>query len=235
MKIILLVLIAYVISFKQVTAQFSIGLGTGITISNSIQNEYDKLSTHLKPGLGYYFELPIQISITKVISFTSGIALTQKNYSFHRTDSLAGSYISFRNSYIQVPFALQVILRQQRKIQLCTEIGGFISYWAAGKLKGQIPNILNSHSSITSDGEIIENLEWSNFNEHYKFSEIRDNRFELGVLLGGGVKVPVNKYVLFFNGVWATSLTGQRKEYSINGDRKVNEMFVIRMGIMVPL
>jgi Outer membrane protein beta-barrel domain len=213
-------------------AQVFIGLGGGVGINNSLYNDFDNKSFDLKPGLGYHICFPVQLSLNSTLAVVSGFTFTAKDYSTQRVGKFSGQFTKFKNTYAQIPLAVQLNILSFKALHVNVKAGGFASYWMRGTLNGRTPNILNSSSSVDSNGNLIENIQWDSYTVPYNFQGFKDNRWECGVLMAIGITVPMKTYTLFLNENLFQSLMGQRKEYSIKGDRKVNQTWVLEVGFI---
>src|ERR1700761_8301607 len=98
--ILLFLLIAFAHASK---AQTGIGLEGGISSSYLNTNISNRASTSIDYGAGYTFGLSFQYKIKHWLYIETVPNITQKNYFIDRTDSFAGIYEEFKNTYLQLP------------------------------------------------------------------------------------------------------------------------------------
>ena len=149
--------------------------------------------------------------------------LIQKNYSLARTDSLSGSYTKFTNSYVQVPLIIQSSFGKRLKFIL--NGGGYLGYWILGRISGKTPNIF----SATTNGASLQNesFQLSSFDQNYAFNPQRDNRIEVGWVVGTGLQYKIiRKYYGFAKLSYYNSLTDQQKKYTINHSKLLKSKFL---------
>jgi hypothetical protein len=215
-------------------AQLSLGMETGVSHNLLNADIQTRPSTVTLPGLGYSIALPLQYKINNWISLETGPSLIQKNYSINRTDSFAGVYESFINTFIELP--LMVHLVYGGRVKLFADAGVYGGYWLAAKVKGAIPDIFSSAVTMGINGQNIESFQLSSFNEKYNFNNQTDNRFGYGWLAGAGLVYCVNKkYSLYMRTVFYKSLTGQQKNYMLHQIPEYNRTLLFSLGGMISI
>lgn len=208
-------------------------LGIQIGLSNSClkTNVNNRPFSANRSNIGFTFGITLQSQIKNEFYAEIAPNITQKNYSFNRTDSLTGIYESFVNSYLQLPLMVHGIFG--RRLKVFVDIGLYGAYWFAGKVKGAIPDIFSSNINSNINGQSRESFQLSGYNEKYQFDRNRDNRWEFGWIVGAGMQYPLNeKYSFFANGICYQSLTDQQKRYMVNQIPKYNHTFSFSLGMM---
>src|ERR1700739_4010636 len=79
-------------------AQFSAGVEGGASAGYLNTNISNRTSTEVDYAPGYTFNIPVQYKINNWFSVETDPGITQKNYSFNRTDSFAGLYDTYINT-----------------------------------------------------------------------------------------------------------------------------------------
>jgi hypothetical protein len=216
-------------------SQLSMGVGGGLTV-NFLRNSVSPNPSSIMPAIGYFISVPLRYQFIKKIAIESGLNYLTKSYSINRTDSLAGECQHFRNSFLQIPIQIRMLVFQKRKFEVTLNAGGFWSYWASSRIRGQVPNILNSYTTVGAQGQLIENIQWASYNTPYQFSNKRDNRFESGLLFGGEMSYKINsKRKLFASLLYMDSLTDLQKNYAIDNSSRINQTFLFSLGILTQL
>jgi hypothetical protein len=214
-------LIVFCISIK---AQTSVGLEAGISNNYLNTNISDRVSTVIDYSIGYTVNIPLQYKVKQWLYIEAIPGITQKNYSIDRTDSFAGIYEKFTNSYLQIPLAVKLVYG--KRLQAIGDLGIYGGYWLSSRVSGRIPNVFGEDSS--------GNLQEDNYNEKYQFDSQKDNRFEFGWVAGIGVQYHINqKYMLIGSCRYYQSLTDHQKTYMINQVPGYNQAFTFVLGAMM--
>lgn len=231
-KIVLVHILILVYGFTK--AQLYIGAEAGYSTNCSNADISRAMFTNSKNGGGYAAGLVAKYDFQRRLSIESGIFLLQKNYSFIRTGEYTGVYTRFKNTYIQVPIILEIKLLSRKKTEAYLSAGGFGGYWAFGRVNGAAPNIFGSYEIGTSNrGLSSQFLSLTKYSEKYQFDSHRDNRVELGWLLGLGTKFTFKeKYFAFIQCNFYGSLTSQQKKYMLFQKNKNNHTVSVSLGIM---
>jgi hypothetical protein len=209
-----------------------IGLEIGYTKNYLITNISSLPFTVLKPQDGYLVGLRVEYNLNKWLSICSNPNWSQKNYEIERTDFFAGVYEKFTNSYIQLPVFGHFSFGESR-VKGFLNMGGYAAYWKSAWVKGSEGNILNPVDTVyfnSNPKTFFEENKPYNYNQQYEFNSTRDNRFELGWLLGIGVSYDAKKFKLFIEGRLTQSMSDQQKKYMINQVPRYNQTYSLSMG-----
>lgn len=219
-------------------AQWSVGLEGGSFTNYMITNTSSLPFTVTQPITGYAIGIPVCYRVNDWFSVLADPNVMKKNYKVVRTDFFQGVYETHNNTYLQLPLMANFAFGPGR-LKGFLNLGGYVGYWAAGKVSGSEPNILNpvDDAFFTSNPSSVfgENQSYS-FSEKYSFDATRDNRFEAGWVLGIGVRYLVAaRYNLFIEGREIQSLTDQQKNYMINQIPRYNRTFGLMVGCLINL
>jgi hypothetical protein len=224
----------FVLTFHISQAQISLGLEAGSSNDYLNTNISNRASTAINSETGYSFGLPFRYKILPWLYAGVTPNITQKDYSINRTDSLAGVYARYNNTYLQLPMMAHFVYG--KRLQAFANVGIYMGYWFAGHIKGNTPNIFAVTSTNTNTGQTIENFQLSAYNEKYIFDSQRDNRWELGWMAGGGLQYKLTgKYIIFWECSYYQSLTDQQKKYMVNQISQYNRTIVFSVGGLYPL
>lgn len=216
----------------KLNAQTFSGLQAGVSSNILNINISNRKSTIISSGIGYTSGLLIEQKVAKFLFVKASPNLTSKNYSFDRTDSLAGIYTRYNNRYLQLPIEAQVVYG--KRLQVFASIGIYFGYWLAGREKGKVPNIFSVTNNInTVTNQASQSFQLSAFNERYIFNLQRDNRLELGWIGDSGLQYQFENYnIIFVEGSYYKSLTDQQKKYMLNQSAQYNQTFVFSIGYL---
>lgn len=219
-------------------AQFSIGLEAGAARNYVITNTSSLPFTIAQPVSGYTVGIPIEYKVNDWFSVIADPNLIKKNYRYVRTDFFQGVYESHNNTYVQLPLMGHFTFGFER-LKGFLNLGGYVAYWAGGKVTGSEPNILNpvddAFFKTNPSGVFGENKSYS-FSENYTFDDRRDNRFEAGWVLGLGVSYQLtNRYKLFAEARETQALTDQQKNYMLNQIPRYNQTYGLTLGCLFSL
>ncbi|MBD0257133.1 MAG: outer membrane beta-barrel protein [Cytophagales bacterium] len=186
-------------------------------------------STH--PGVGYHAGFSVQGGLGRRLNLRSGLHYLTKNHSVHQSGPGTGAYQQHRNTYLQLPVLLQVVLARYQRIEVCASTGGFAGYWLAGRVKGRVPNLLDTFTTLEGDGQPFENLQWAYFNEPYRYDRTRDNRCEAGLTGSLGIVCRFSATSrLFLEGELYQALTGGQRSQALNTRVHTNLTFLLSAG-----
>ncbi len=219
-------------------AQWSVGVEAGSATNYVITNTSSLPFTVTQRSTGYSIGIPVNYRITDWFSVSADPNVMKKNYKVVRTDFFQGVYETHDNTYVQFPLTAHFAFGPGR-LKGFLNLGGYIGYWAGGKISGSEPNILNpvDDAFFTSNPSSVfgENKSYS-FSEKYAFNATRDNRFEAGWVLGIGVSYQLStRYNLFIEGREIQALTDQQKNYMINQIPRYNQTFALTFGCLIRL
>ena len=216
-------------------AQFSIGIESGINKNYLITNNANQNFTNYKPLNSYTVGIPIQYKINSWFAVATDPTFIQKNYRQERSTFYTGVYQNNLNSYIQLPLMAHFMFGEGR-LKGFFNGGIFGSYWVAGKVKGQLANILDPVDNPTESGSIFNYLNSSNYSEKYSFDKTKDNRFEVGWVAGAGVSYDITPALQVFSEArYLYSFTDQQKQYMKSQVPRYNSTYGINVGLLFSL
>ncbi|AYL98871.1 outer membrane beta-barrel protein [Mucilaginibacter celer] len=209
--------------------QFSIGFRSGVAINHFKADQHLPLSA-IKPATGYFFSLPAELKLNRFLFFSTGISLLQKNYSTIRTGYLSGLYQDNHNTYMQVPLMLGVENRFS-KFKIALSAGVYSGYWLRANIKGQTLNVFDIDIQPDEQGQLQSYFRKTAYNEHYKFNNTKDERYELGLQSEVGLNYTLNKIDITLTGAYQNAITNQQKKYMISQPATRNNTFIVAIGI----
>jgi len=226
-------LLLFIITAAELKAQSSIGLETGLSAGYLNTNIANRESSEITYRLGYSIAVPFEYKLNKWLSVETAPGILQKNYSISRTDSLAGAYTSFINTYLQVPVIAKAILFHKKKLTFFANAGFYYGYWLAAKQRGNEPDIFTATESNNSSGQTTSTIHYTSFDQKYTINEQIDNRSEWGWIAGAGVQKQINQQYMMYASVRVyEAFTQQQKNYMINQIPQYNETYTLSVGAM---
>lgn len=219
----------------QTHAQLLIGLESGYSKNYLYTNIANRDFTEFKPASGFNLGIPVAYTLSNWFAIQADPSLIRKNYKTVRSDFFEGVNQANTNNYLQLPIMGHFMFGGQ-SLKGFLNLGVYGGYWASGKVKGSIPNILNPVDSIGNTNTVFDLQKAYNYNEKYVFDSRKDNRVELGWLAGIGLSYNVNNlYQVFAEGRYYQSLTDQQKKYMIKQVPRYNQTYSVSVGVMISM
>ncbi len=209
-------------------AQHALGLEAGFSEGQLITNISNQASTVIHSASGRHFGIGYKKEIKEWMYADVRLSITDKNYSSNRIDSLSGVGTTYKNTYIQLPLMGGFIYG--KKLRVLIDAGLYGAYWLSGSVHGKIPNIFSAATSANQMGEIFQ---LQPFKEKYIFNPVKDNRFELGWIIGSGIQYHFNSnYIIDLNCRYYQSQTDQQKRYMVHQVARYNKVVTISAGVI---
>jgi hypothetical protein len=209
-----------------------IGGSVGVNKNYFYTNISNLSFTAIQSRFGFSAGIPVLDRVNNWLSVISGIQYEQKNYEMLRTGYFQGIYQKVTNSYIQVPIKGHFSFGG-KKLKGFAEAGGYIAYWAAGKVKGVEASGLNPVVLGTSNQTFLQLSSPYAYNQAYQFNSIKDRRLELGWMAGAGISFELKNKLLFAGGSFFNSITDQQKNYMINQVPRYNLTYNFSAGCLI--
>lgn len=211
-------------------AQNSIGLEGGMSNNYLVTNISNRTSTIINSGRGFTANILLRHNLYRCLSAELMPGITRKSYSINRTDSLAGVYENFNNTYLQLPIAISLVYGRTLQVTMAT--GLYLGYWMTGRIKGKTPDVYSVTDSVSSSGQVLESFQLKSYDEKYTFNKHRDNRLETGWMLEAGIQYPItHQYWVSAKARYYQALTDQQKDLTINQVPKYNQTWTFTIGI----
>jgi hypothetical protein len=193
-------------------AQLGVGAGTGLTWTTF--NATGWPNSEERSGTGWLVAVPLQYRLHfQSLYIASGPNYVVREYTRKGTGSLTGTYETFRNGYLRLPFTVGV--GYGRYWHWNAGAGGYVAYWTDGRVKGTTPDVFSARDSLSGSGQQFEQLQLVPYNTRYSFDSRRDRRFEFGWVLEAGLAYAATEnYSLFIRGEYSRSLTSQEIVYA---------------------
>lgn len=200
-----------------------IGISGGLTHNTLLTDITSLPDAKNSSQLGFALATALRYQYNHYFALETELSYQQKNYSIDRTGNYSGAYNSWQHAYLQIPLLLQ--LGYGKKLRVFAAIGGYFAYHLSSRQKGRVlntQNILNgNHQTYVYDQAI-------------PFNSIRDNRVEIGGVLGTSISYRFARYYsALLSGRYYISVTDQQKKYMARQTERYNETWVFSAGLMI--
>jgi hypothetical protein len=227
-KTVLTVFLA-VLFFPPLAAQdqspWYIGFAGGYTNNSLYTSTLNRSFTAYENGHGFEFALPVRFRFLPWLAVQAEIQYVQKNYTWKRTESYNGYYADYTNQFLDFPLMAHFSLGGQR-LRGFFNAGGYLGVWLSSGRKGVQRGVHPGEGGIVG---IINDID---FNGKVEFDSSRDNRFDAGILAGLGVEYNFDTFCLFVEGTFNYGLTDLQKKYMGGLVPRINDTWVVRMGVL---
>lgn len=214
-------------------AQLSVGVEGGYNKNYLYTNTSNRDFTDYKPAGGFSIGIPVKYTLADWFAIQADPSFIKKNYSQQRSSFFEGVYQTNYNTYVQLPLMGHFMFGGEQ-FKGFLNLGMYGGYWAAARVKGSIPNILNPVDTITATNTFYDISKAYSYNEKYSFDSRKDNRLEFGWLAGIGVSYKLtDRYEVFAEGRYYQSLTDQQKKYMTNQIPRYNQTYGVSVGLMI--
>jgi outer membrane protein with beta-barrel domain len=189
------------------------GLEGGLSNNTYQTNIANRAATVLAGATGFNLAFTFRYRISPWLYAAAAPGLVQKGYSMNRTDSLAGEYERYMNTYWQLPIGIS-LAHDWHRLRGTLDPGLYAGYWLYGRVKGSMADIFSATSNNGAAGQTSEQFQLSSYNKPYSFLSQRDNRWEEGWYLGLGLQFHMSgsgPCWLTASGKYNQSLTTQEK------------------------
>ncbi len=203
---------------------WSIGMAAGYTNNTVLQQKGYRIDTGYENGHGFSVSVPVNYKAADFLSIESGIAYTQKNFTWMKTyRDMADTFTLSQqqiNGFIEIPFSLCFSLRNGN-VSATAGIGAYLGIWTHSY---RTDKPYNSSAGLNGEGK---NDTVSGF---HSFTQA-DNMVESGFIFTSGLEVETGNTVLFLRGVYDISLTDLSSNYQIDRVVRHNSTFRAEAGM----
>lgn len=230
-KVSILLTVVALLCVVQSRAQLFVGLEAGGNRNYLISNTSDKPFFDFQPSYGYSVGASVRYEFSSISSWFGGIQAVptymMKNYRIQRTGAYSPMYQQTNNTYLQLPVMAQFRFGGQisktQSLHGILNVGGYGAYWMSSNLKGRAQSPFDPDSYLP-------------FDTKYEFNSEKDNRVELGAVIGAGLQYALNKkYVFSLEYRYTPSLTDQQKNYSENQTPRYNDTHSVLVSMQYQL
>lgn len=205
---------------------WSFGLQGGY-VRNTLVTDLSYLDgfTYAKYSPGNTYGLRIGYSPARWLTFRLDAVMIQKNsdlghvYQYYSTRYTMSTHTT--NQYVNVPLVL--MFNVGKNVQLHGFGGAYAGYWLSCHRTGE---------SYSMPFSIYGDTECNKYDEEYTFSEVRDNRYDVGFTWGAGISTVIShRFEVGAEVRWYYGIFDTQKEYMANVPPRYNTTFVIQGGV----
>lgn len=186
--------------------------------------------TSYENGHGFGVSVPVIYQFAPWLGLESGMRYVQKNYSwihdlYKQSSNAYSDSEHIRNQFLEIPLTLNFSFGNGT-IQSVTSVGGYLGFWLRSDRSGSF----NDNAEIYP---VPEDATLVSYNEQVQFSNVRDNRFEAGLLVKTGFLVQMNPVLFTLRGTFSLGLTDLNKNYQKELVSRYNNSITVEAGILV--
>ena len=203
-------------------SRWSVGVFGGSDKNHHIVNvQYATDMKYTDMG-GYSAGLSASYHLNGWFSLRGDVALVQKNHRLDRDNRyLPFVYTESTNNYLSVP--VTAVVSMGRTFRVCGFFGGYAGYWLSGHREGQSLSVTYLVTNDQTD---------TFFDEDYTFNDVRDNRFDAGLVFGVAARCALLRKVDISAELrWYYGMTDVQKNYMTNLNPRYNTTRTLQFGI----
>jgi hypothetical protein len=154
-----------------------------------------------------------------------------KNYSSKWVGVYEGkAYDNITNGFVDFPLLVNLSAgwgSGNGVFRVFANVGGFAGFWAHGRGDGVEP-VMPNLNPIYGQGD-----DFYAYDTSYEFDDRRDNRFDGGLLFGGGIQYDTNAFSIIAEFRYSYSLTDLQKKYqSVDFVPQMNDTWMLTAGVL---
>jgi hypothetical protein len=195
----------------QVHAQLTLGIKGGLTRNYTDLPISGALFIKNEANTGFETAFSLVAGINKWLSIETDPGILQKDNALIRSGTFQGIYEDFKNIYYQLPIKVR-FSSSGKQAYFYAMTGCYLGWWASGKIKGEVPEILNITNALAANGQPAETFSVSSYDSNYSFDGRRDNRVEFGWTVGAGYLHNIGRrYVIYAEIDYQQAATSSKK------------------------
>jgi hypothetical protein len=156
-----------------------------------------------------------------------------KNYGYKWVGELAGkTFNNTTNGFVDFPLLVNLSAgwgSDAGRLRVFANAGGFVGVWAHGREQGAtliLPNTYGNIFGVTMD-------ETYPYDTNYEFDDRRDNRFDGGLLFGGGLQYDTQAFSVIAEFRYSYSLSDLQKPYqTVDFIPRMNNTWIVQAGVL---
>lgn len=209
--------------------EWYVGVGGDYVYNMMMTNTGYRENTYYDNDHGFAVSVPVIYQFNDWLGLESGLRYTQKNYGWRHNLEPQKSYAytdkaKVKNHFLEIPIAVNFSFGNDT-IQSVASVGAYMGFWLASQRSGTLKS--------TSDVYYDSGLVFVDFNETVEFNDVRDNRFEAGLLARTGFTVNVDPVVFYLRGSFYLGLTDLSKRYQKDLVSRYNNSITVEAGVLV--
>jgi hypothetical protein len=157
---------------------------------------------------------------------------TTKNYGYKWTGAYADkAFNNTSNGFVDFPLLVNLSAgwgAEEGRVRVFANFGGFVGIWAHGN---ELGTTLSLESTNPVYGTETESL--YSYDSSYEFDDRRDNRFDGGLIFGGGIQYDLRAFSVIAEFRYAYSLSDLQKQYqTVDFIPRMNSTWMITAGVL---
>ncbi|GHU57265.1 hypothetical protein FACS189442_6220 [Spirochaetia bacterium] len=199
------------------------------TLYTSNNDGYYSFTEH-RAGHGFTVSVPVRWQFFSWLGLQVEPTFIQKNYSVHRTGYYSPIYNELTNSFVDFPILanLSVGIPRLPALRVFVNAGGWLGVWADSHTKGQTRLIDANFAGYVYPAK---REPYYQYDEKVEFDSRRDNRFDGGLIIGGGFQYSLKACTFNVECRYNYSLTDLQKNYMYEMAPKMNDTLVVQAGV----
>ncbi len=152
-------------------------LKAGLNLSNMFEkDEYDIYSNDYRMNPGFHIGGTVDIPISDILSFESGLLLTTKGYKYEKEEMGFSTKAKMNLYYLDIPLNFKASYKISEGLKLFGAVGPYVGIGLSGKMKA---------TNVYQGGEETEeeDVKWGSDEENDDLK-----RLDMGLTFGGGVE-----------------------------------------------
>ncbi len=210
------------------SGKWYVGVGGDYVYNMMVTNTGYRENTYYDNDHGFAVSVPVVYQFNDWLGVESGLRYTQKNYGWRHKRYLQESYAytdweNVKNHFLEIPIAVNFSFGNDT-IQSVASVGAYMGFWVASQRYGTLKSSANTYAA---DNMLVD------FNEMMEFDEVRDNRFEAGLLASTGFTINIDPVAFYLRGSFYLGLTDLSKRYQKDLVSRYNNSVTVEAGILV--
>lgn len=140
------------------------------------KDEYDIYSNDYRMNPGFHIGGTVDIPISDILSFESGLLLTTKGYKYEKEEMGFSTKAKMNLYYLDIPLNFKASYKISEGLKLFGAVGPYVGIGSSGKMKA---------TNVYQGGEETEeeDVKWGSDEENDDLK-----RLDMGLTFGGGVE-----------------------------------------------
>jgi hypothetical protein len=217
---------------KPVFHHLYVGLNAGYTNNTLYTSNSDSYYafTEYRSGHGFTISIPVRYQFFSWLGVQLEPTFIQKNYSLHRTGYYSPLYSEWTNSFVDFPLMANLslpVIPKLPQLRVFANAGGWLGVWAASHIKG-------TAQTTTADAyDPATSYLYYDYDEDVEFDSRRDNRFDAGLIIGGGLQYSLKICTFNVECRYYYTLTDLQKGYMRDLVPQMNDAIVVQTGVVL--
>lgn len=215
-------------------AQWSVGVEAGLSHNTLTYDTGYYYHMNYNSSLGVSVAIPVQYQFNDWFALRAGVTYIQKSYNYHKTGFTKDLEERTTNGYLDIPLVARFSFGGER-LRGFFDAGVYAGAWLHSWREGTTYETFTEETANAS-GSILTIYEAYRYSEPYEFDSTRDNRFDVGLLVGAGLQYQVSDLVaLTLTCRYYYGLTDMQRNYMRNQYPRYHNTIVTNIGVMFSL